>query len=131
MRISQQKGRRGKGGCTFRYELAFMRKVVQDYLSGNESGSQVSARYNISRSCLEGWVKRCREGKEPFDPVPLPAMPSNQSQTDQTDLQKQNEELLKKLEQANMKITGLEIMIDIAEEQLGIEIRKKSGTRQS
>jgi hypothetical protein len=30
-----------------------------------------------------------------------------------------------------MKITGLELMIDIAEEQLNIDIRKKSGTKQS
>ncbi|GAA4737690.1 hypothetical protein [Flavisolibacter ginsenosidimutans] len=46
-------------------------------------------------------------------------------------LQKQNEALLKKLELANLKITGLEMMIDSAEEELKVDIRKKSGTKQS
>jgi len=39
--------------------------------------------------------------------------------------------LAQSLTQAQMKTTGLELMIDIAEEQLHIDIRKKSGTKQS
>lgn len=52
------------------------------------------------------------------------------SQQEQSDFQKQNEELVKKLSLANLKISGLELMIDIAEDELGIDIRKKSGTKQ-
>ena len=33
------------------------------------------------------------------------------------------------LEKSNLKVAGLETMIDIAQEQLGINIRKKSGTK--
>jgi len=131
MPISTKKWQKGKGGKPFNYELAFIRKTVQDYLDGNETMTDVAKRYNVSGCSFKDWVRRHREGEKPFDSVALPAMPSNQLQTEQSNLQKQNEELLKKLEQANLKITGLEIMIDIAEEQLGVQIRKKSGTRQS
>ena len=39
-------------------------------------------------------------------------------------------ELEAALEVAKLKIVGLETLIDVAEEQLNIEIRKKSGTKQ-
>jgi len=39
--------------------------------------------------------------------------------------------LKKALQEANLKIRALDTMIDIAEEQLKIDIRKKSGARQS
>ena len=35
------------------------------------------------------------------------------------------------LEQARLKIQALETMIDIAQEKLGVDIRKKSGAKQS
>jgi transposase len=46
-------------------------------------------------------------------------------------LKQQNEELLKRLELAHLKITGLELMIDQAEQELNVDIRKKPGTKQS
>ena len=39
--------------------------------------------------------------------------------------------LRKELEFANMKIKALDTMIDIAEDQLKVDIRKKSGAKQS
>jgi transposase len=39
--------------------------------------------------------------------------------------------LRKALEEANMKNRALNTLIDVAEEQLKIDIRKKSGARQS
>ena len=45
-------------------------------------------------------------------------------------LQKQVKELEKQLENAQMKKVALETMIDVAEEQLKIKIRKKSGPKQ-
>ena len=39
--------------------------------------------------------------------------------------------LKKALEEANLKICALDTMIDITEEQFKIDIRKKSGARQS
>ena len=134
MKTQPPRGRKKKAGKWFKYDFAFMRKVVRDYLDGNESSTEVSVRYGISSACVRHWLQRYNKGLEPFNEVPLPVMQTDstsQQQNNQQDLQKQNEELLKKLEQANLKITGLEIMIDIAEEQLGIDIRKKPGAKQS
>lgn len=131
MSIPSQRGRKGKQGGSFKRDFAFIRKAVRDYLEGNQTLKQVAHRYGLATSTLDSWIQRHRKGLEPFEAVSLPSIPMEQSQSDQTELQKQNEELLKKLHEANLKITGLEIMIDIAEDQLGVEIRKKSGTRQS
>jgi hypothetical protein len=38
--------------------------------------------------------------------------------------------LLQIIEEQKLKIAGLEAMIDVAEKELNIDIRKKSGTRQ-
>lgn len=108
-----------------------MRKVVNDFLNGNDSSQEIAIRYGITRAKVTGWAHRYKTGQEPFNEVILPVMPTEEPGTDQTELEKQNQELIKKLNQANLKITGLEIMIDIAEEQLNIEIRKKPGTKQS
>ena len=43
----------------------------------------------------------------------------------------QAEALKKALEEAELKIKALNTLIDVAEEQLKIDIRKKSGARQS
>ena len=123
--------RKGKQGGVFKHDSVFMRKAVQDYLDGTRTIKQVAVHYRLVPSTLHNWIHRYHNGLEPFDSVTLPSMSTELSDTDLKDLQKQNEALQKKLQEANMKITGLEIMIDIAEEQLGVDIRKKSGARQS
>ena len=131
MRMPLPKGRNRKVGNHFKYDIAFMRQIVSDYLDGYQTTKEVAARYDVTVGSLNGWVRRYKHGMAPFDIVPLPPMPTQPQQDDQQGIQKENQALLKKLEEANLKITGLEIMIDIAEEQLGIDIRKKSGTKQS
>jgi hypothetical protein len=59
----------------------------------------------------------------------LPVMTEKERQKLET-LQKQVRELEKQLENAQMKNVALETMIDVAEEQLKIKIRKKSGPKQ-
>ena len=45
-------------------------------------------------------------------------------------LKAQNEALKKELEFAQMKAKAMEIMIDLAKTELGIDIRKNSGAKQ-
>ena len=134
MRSLPPKGRRKQRGNWFKYEYSFMRKVVQDYLGGQQSIREVSERYNLTYGSVTGWVRRFGadiENENAQEEVALPAMPEEGKIEGLDELQKKNEELLKKLEHANLKVSGLEIMIDIAEQQLGVDIRKKSGTKQS
>jgi len=125
-------GRKRKGGNWFKYEFAFMRKVVQDYLDGHESMKEVAMRHGLAPACVRSWMQRYNKGHEPFNVVTLiPVETEHKIDDNNPELQKLTAELQKKLEQANLKITGLEIMIDLAEETFGIEIRKNSGAKQS
>jgi transposase-like protein len=134
MRSLPPKGRRKRRGNWFKYEYSFMRKVVQDYLSGHQSVREVAERYNLTYGSVSGWVRRFGadiENENAKEEVALSSMPEEGNKEGFDELKKRNEELLKKLEHANLKVSGLEIMIDIAEQQLGVDIRKKSGTKQS
>ncbi|MBL0019112.1 MAG: hypothetical protein IPP17_22480 [Bacteroidetes bacterium] len=46
-------------------------------------------------------------------------------------LRAENAKLKKQLEDAELRALAYDTMIDVAEEQLGVKIRKKSGTKQS
>ena len=59
------------------------------------------------------------------------AKTNKQQQTSSQDLQPTNEALKKQLEEAQLKIAALNTLIDVAEEQLKINIRKKPGAKQS
>jgi hypothetical protein len=59
-----------------------------------------------------------------------PAMTRTQKRDVQA-LQQHNDELEQALQQANLLILALHTMIDVAERELQLPIRKKSGTKQS
>ena len=54
-----------------------------------------------------------------------------QNQPPDPDAKKALAEALKKLEEAELKVKALNTLIDVAEEQFKISIRKKAGARQS
>ncbi len=62
--------------------------------------------------------------------VSLPPMTDKQKQNIEA-LKQRNKELEKSLQQANLMILALNTMIDVAEKDLKVPIRKKRGTRQS
>lgn len=121
--------RKGKGGTRFQHSHAFMHKVLEDYLTGNESMSEVASRYNVKANQIGYWKSLFSSELEPRTILPIVMTEAEQKELDA--LKKQNEALLKKLEYANLQVFGLQTMIDIAEEQFKIEIRKKSGTKPS
>lgn len=122
-------GLKGKPGRRFQYDLSFMHLVVREYLKGDFSAAQVAQKHNLSAGQVKGWITRF--SSDLSDELPTPIIVTEQESKDQESLKKQVEELNKKLVQAQMKISGLELMIDIAEEDLNVDIRKKSGTEQS
>jgi len=67
-------------------------------------------------------VKRVTEVKG--RKIQLPPAPGSET------LEQENARLRKELELAKLRIEGLEIMIDIAENELKIPIRKKPGAKQ-
>ena len=110
---------------------AFRRWLVREIVAGRMTQKEALDRFdfgnnlNTSRTTLSTWMKRYN----PSIPVTLPVMTEKERQKLEA-LQKQVKELEKQLENAQMKNVALETMIDVAEEQLKIKIRKKSGPKQ-
>ena len=124
-----RQNRKGKGGRSFQHSHAFMRKVVEDYLGGTQSMAEVAARYNVKTNQIVHWKSLFSSELEPRTILPIVMTEEEQKELDA--LKKQNEALVKKLEYANLQVFGLQTMIDLAEEQFKIEIRKKPGTKPS
>jgi transposase len=120
-------GNKGKSGSRYTHEMSFMRAVVKEYEQSDLSIRQLAKKYLLGYTQLQQWTKKF--SSQLAQETPALMTPEEQQQLEA--LRKQNEEPQKKLNLANLKITGLEMMIDIAEEELKIDIRKKPGTKQS
>lgn len=86
--------------------------------------------YGISGGTLNKWLKASPGENAELAPYDLYEMKDKPE--DQPGLQAPETEALKKaLEEARLKISALNTLIDVAEDQFKIRIRKKAGARQS
>ena len=111
------------------YSDSFRRMVVEEVLSGSIYIAGAAKKYGIAhRSTVSSWIKWHQNNAD----IELPKPPSmNEKETDRPEGEsEQIRELKAALELAKLKIIGLETLIDVAEEQLNIDIRKKPGTKQ-
>lgn len=96
-------------------------EVINEYLGGEVSIMELGRKHGISRSTVHRWVKDARMvadgGQGKTRSQVMGEMPS------------EIKELKKRLYEAELKSELLETMIKIAEEDLGISIRKKSGAK--
>lgn len=110
------------------YSKAFKQKVIQEVLSGIPKET-VRLKYGIKgKSAILNWMRSLgyAEGKtDPFYSQPM------QEQDNQTpaELQKKIRQLERALEDEKLRLEAYRRMIDKAEEQLKITIRKKSDTK--
>jgi transposase len=125
--------KKGKRGAPYKFEPSFKRKVVQELYSGVLSLSEMGRKYNLGNSTITRWEQWYKEDQEQL--LPSTAMKSSDKEPEITvaDLSAphRNESLEEELRQAKLKIICLETMIDVAEQTLQIEIRKKPGTKSS
>ena len=104
-------------------------------LFGGEDVSQVMADLGIHSSyTLRGWVQVYRQ-KIQTGLITLPAMKTTHKQ-DVTALKQRNTELEQALQperrsESNLLILALNTIIEVAEKELNVPIRKKSGTKRS
>lgn len=110
-------------------KIAFRRWLVREIVSGRMTKAEAYHRFDFGnhsqRVTLNTWIRQF----SPSIAVTLPVMSEKERQKIEA-LQKQLKLLEKQLEDAQMKNVALETMIDVAEEQLKIKIRKKSGPKQ-
>jgi transposase-like protein len=98
--------------------------IIVDYLTGNSSYRKIGIKYGIDFRIVHLWVMNYlgKEGKEKKN--------SKKVEAEAIPLSNEVKQLQKELRKAQLHNKLLNAMIDIAEEQLQIDIRKKSGAKQ-
>lgn len=110
------------------YETSFRRWLVQEIESERMSWQEARSRFNLPFRfdvTYKDWQKKYSEEII----VSLPLMTAEE-RINLKKLETRNKELEKQLELAQMRLTAVNTMIDIAEKEYKLEIRKKSGPKQ-
>jgi transposase-like protein len=109
-------------------------RIVGEVLRGEISLRAASTKYNIHRRTIRTALQKVQvNGLVNDAPVRLGKgvnLDMNEKQLERTSAQ-QIKALTEELKKARLKIEGLDIMINEAEEKFKIKIRKKAGTKQS
>ena len=119
-----------RGGTEAKYSDSLKRQIVQEYYSGKETSKELAERYGLLNSdTVHQFVRWCKSQGDDFSHLPGPL--TEEERKNLPALQKRVMELEGLLENERLKTLGLETMMDIAEKELGIDVRKKSVTKQS
>lgn len=114
-----------------RYSQAFKLQVVEEILKGELTKEQARRKYGLrSKSGVLNWMRKFGVSGSRQIPESFKRMKEEES-NNKPDLAKRVKELERALEDAKLKAEGYSRMIDIAERELKITIRKKSSTKQS
>ena len=122
-----------------RYDRAFKRKVIEEYLATGCSKMDLIRKYNIQfKSAIQTWMRvlgypdpSCCVQSFTFGQIIFAPLPKQENDTpgDIADLQNKIKELERALENEKLRSEGYARMIEKAEQELKISIKKKSGTK--
>jgi hypothetical protein len=110
------------------YEVSFRRWLISQIDANKMSVHEARDRFNMSNDfarIIKNWQERYSDDLH----LSLQSM-SSKDRADNSKLEKRIQDLEKQLELAKMKNIALNTMIDIAEHDYKLEIRKKSGPKQ-
>ena len=112
-----------------RYPKTLKRKIAREYLSGKFSYAVAAEEYGLkSKNVVKEFVRWYKKS------LYLESMESPDESKESIDTASDPDQLktlAAELAAAQLKIAGLETLIDLAEQELQFDIRKKSGTKQS
>ncbi len=111
------------------YEVSFRRWLVSQLDGGHMSFQDARDRFCLSRQHYRGIIRIWQERYSDELHLSLQAM-NSEERADNKKLEQRIKELEKQLELAQMKNMAINTMIDIAEKDYKLEIRKKSGPKQ-
>lgn len=119
-----------------RYSESFKLEVIQDYYESGWSITRIARKYGLgSRSVLLYWLKQyplvskelsLSEEEKAQHMVDTERVKQEDAQL----LQLRISELEKALEYSKLRVRAMDILIDVAEQNEGINIRKKTGAKQ-
>jgi len=99
--------------------------IIAEYLMGGTTFRQLEKKYNVDFRIIHSWVSKFKGKPVRKEKTPKAFKAPEQQEQLPTDIKQLQEELRK----AKLHNKLLNAIIDIAEEQLKIDIRKKSGTK--
>ena len=102
--------------------------IVAEYLGGGISLREMEAKYGINHRTIHRWVKEHRAGNGPEREAAERVgarLAAGEKDVSPTEIKR----LRRELEEARLYNKLLNTMIDIAEEQVGVVIRKKHGAK--
>jgi transposase-like protein len=111
------------------YEIPFRRWLVREIEEGRISTAEAIKRFNFNPSSGGKLIYDWRKKYAASLFLPLPSM-TEQEKQELAALQKQLKAMEKQLEEARMRNIALNTLIDVAEEALKVDIRKKPGAKQ-
>jgi transposase-like protein len=97
--------------------------IIAEYLTGNTSYRKLGIKYGIDFRLIHAWVMKYKGKKRTNKPKP------KEQKVLDTPMPNEVKQLQQELRKAQLHNKLLNAMIDIAEDQLKIDIRKKSGTK--
>jgi transposase-like protein len=116
------------------YSEAFKGRVLAAYYNSNESVSAIAKRFDVSRDTVGSWVYRKRTAVKSKKRVKLAPLKSTDMKGEELSSEEKDlriKELERSLSIEKMRSECLEKMIEIAERELKIDIRKKSDAKHS
>lgn len=106
-----------------------MNNILSQIQNGSVSKRTACLKYGINRNTLSLFILKLSASQIVInDTVDLSSIMNDNQKN--TALIRKVKELSAELEKSKLKVLTLETMIEVAEEDLNIKIRKKSGTKQ-
>lgn len=115
--------------------------LLRAYFTGSESGASLAKRFGVKPGTVNGWITRYKNqylglrrslNNNPiFEEEPKNTLTMPEKKPDVSELEELIRQLRQELAQERMRSTCFEKMIEIAERDLNIPIRKNSGAKQS
>lgn len=108
-------------------------QVVQEYLTTSMSQKELMQKYNIrGSSCITNWMHKFEMQAPSLQQIEIQRTMEKQSDRHpyEQELEAKIRKLEAQLEHEKFRTLALNTMIDIAERDLKISIRKKSGVKQ-
>lgn len=112
------------------YSDAIRVKIIHEVKSGLLGFREASRKYDINRKSIAEWIDKHNLVILLDENKVTSSLDMNETHQGKLLLLKIHE-LTKALEQSQLKVLALETMIEVAESDLNIKIRKKRGTKQS
>lgn len=119
----------GKQGRPIIYESSFKIALAREYLTSNLGYKTLAKKYGLEKyhtliHFVKWYKKHYPDAGEPIQQQAQAVVAAKPRSGD-------DKQLTKQLKEADLKIAGLEMLIENAQKELGIDIVKKSGTKQS